>query len=680
MKSITRKLTLCAILGVAANAHALNVKVDSSKTWLGFMNVFNLPAPNGDGVYQFGGGWGTADLVAVFNSGSLTLSPNTIGDPNAYWYTPSGGPGSTGNKIMEANYYVELGAPTGETVNFSGNVTGFSLSPTHTTKAFIKDFAPNYSTFNVSEVVISQTGTFNISLNTNNDPARHLQYGFQTVGPCVWVTDVGPFGSVVIQDQPAPFVPDQIINGDFETPGGVGWATTQGTPAFPTTGGFPTGNAVIDGTGGFAVLYAFNNTEKTFASLGLAPGDAYTVQMDMRITNGGTNIGFLRLEGPAGYVLDEPQTKPAIIGDGSEWATYSIPLTVPSGINAPSQAKFGLRASGGSIVAFDNVKIVLPGPSAPFSASIEKGTVVGWTVNDTDNTYQPRKRNAEVDPWTNIGGPVPGTSVPYVFEETASNFYQVVETEPAILGNVILNPGFETLNEAMTFADKWSILSAVNGGTATIAASYPGGYLPHTGNKMLVLESLTTSGAPNVAVSCDFFAVTGNTSYDLSFWAAHVEKTGGANPQFILEFFGDDGFGQSVFLSNQITSFDSVGNTWTKVQKTFTTPAGALTMRIQVIQAVGADAGSKWVTLLDDFELLAPTLEGNVNENPATAGPGVEVSWQSVTGRTYQVRSSGDLVGWTNFGSPVVGNGSIFSVADPITPPGVKFYQVSETP
>ncbi len=676
MKSIFRKLTLCALLGVAGNAHALNVKVDSNQTWLGYMNVFNLPA-NG-GAFQFGGTWGTADLVAVFNSGSLTLSPNTIGDPDPYWYTPAGGPGSTGNKIMEANFYVELGAPTGETVNFSGNVTGFSLASSHITKAFIKDFAPDYSTFNVSEVTISQTGAFNISLPTNNDPARHLQYGFQTVGPNVWITDVAPFGNVVIQDEPAPFVPDQIPNGDFEaSPAGTGWATEPTgatTISFPVSEGNPSGHAVINtnGTGDFGAIKAFNGVEKTFASLGLAPGDICTVQMDMKILSG-TNIGGLRVVGENAY---EFLNRPPIIGDGSTWETYSIQFPVPA---TPTQAAFTLVMGPNSSVAFDNVKIVLPGPPPPVVASIKQGTVVGWTVNDPDNTYQPQKRDAVEDPWSNIGGPVPGTSVPFVFEEVASNFYQVEETVPGTPENTVLNPGFETLNNEMTFAANWNKLAAADGGTATIAANYPGGYTPHSGTKMLVLESVTGPGpivpAPNLTVSCDNFAVAANTSYDLSFWAAHLEKTGGANPQYILEFFGEFG----GFINNQINSFATVGNTWTKVPKTFTTPAGAVAMRILLIQAVGADPNSKWVTLLDDFELLVPGA-GSVNENAATAGPGVEVSWNTNSGKTYQVRSSGNLVDWSNFGSPVVGDGSVFSVADPITPPGVKFYRVGETP
>ena len=49
-------------------------------------------------------------------------------------------------------------------------------------------------------------------------------------------------------------------------------------------------------------------------------------------------------------------------------------------------------------------------------------------------------------------------------------------------------------------------------------------------------------------------------------------------------------------------------------------------------------------------------------------------------GRTYQFKTSGNLVDWPNFGSSVVGKGDICSVADPISAPGVKFYQVGETP
>ncbi|MFM9011495.1 MAG: hypothetical protein ACKON8_11685, partial [Planctomycetota bacterium] len=94
---------LCASMSLAALANgAVEVTIDSGTMTYGYMNVFNLPA-NG-GSYQFGGSWGIGDLNAAFsNPSTVTFTPNTIGDPNPYWYTPSGGPGATGNKIMEAN-------------------------------------------------------------------------------------------------------------------------------------------------------------------------------------------------------------------------------------------------------------------------------------------------------------------------------------------------------------------------------------------------------------------------------------------------------------------------------------------------------------------------------------------------------------------------------------------------
>src|SRR5690348_364543 len=86
----------CAVLCALGRVHAATVTVDPSAPWVGFMNVSETPQ-NGGG-YVFGSGWGTADLTATFAGPILTLGPNTIGDPNPFWYSPSGGPGSVGNK------------------------------------------------------------------------------------------------------------------------------------------------------------------------------------------------------------------------------------------------------------------------------------------------------------------------------------------------------------------------------------------------------------------------------------------------------------------------------------------------------------------------------------------------------------------------------------------------------
>jgi hypothetical protein len=209
---------ILALMLAAGVAYAdVDVTVDPGALNLGYMNVFNLPPPDGDGAFQFGGPWGFVDLTAVYSGNELTLGPNTIGDPNEYWYQcvggavppDCGGPGAPGNKIMEANSYAEVldGSLAGQTVTFSGEVTAYSLTDAHTVIAFVKDFAGDFSSFEQNTVPLTETGTFTVSLTTINDPTRVVQWGFQMVGVNVWVTDVDPFGSITIAPEAVPAEP-----------------------------------------------------------------------------------------------------------------------------------------------------------------------------------------------------------------------------------------------------------------------------------------------------------------------------------------------------------------------------------------------------------------------------------------------------------------------------------------
>jgi hypothetical protein len=214
MKSFIRNLTMTslavwALVGAGMSTNAATVGVDPGAAWVGYMNVFEIPQ-NGGG-YLWGSGWGTADLTATWAGPVLTLGPNSINDPNPYWYTPAGGPGSVGNKMMDANMYVEnTGSYSGQTLNFTGTVLSSTLLGQSdangngwTSVAFIKDFAPDYSSFNVATVPLVN-GTFSVSLATVADPARHVQWGFETIGPDVWSTDLGNYGSIQITDVPEP--------------------------------------------------------------------------------------------------------------------------------------------------------------------------------------------------------------------------------------------------------------------------------------------------------------------------------------------------------------------------------------------------------------------------------------------------------------------------------------------
>jgi hypothetical protein len=256
-------------------AASTNFNVNSSANWLGFMNVFAKPQDGGG--YSFGSGWGTADLKAVFGGSGLVLSPNTIGDPDPFWYTPSGGPGAVGNRTMEANFFQQFDGPlAGKNVTFSGTVlsnTLVSASNTNalgngwTAVAFIRDFAPDFSSFTSATVPLTP-GAFSVTLFTANDPNRHVQFGFQVVGPNVWATDVAPFGNIVIGNagiNPTSITPSRSGNNivlTFPSQSGKTYtvqyknALTNGTwNTLTTTNGTGANAIVVDPTSGVQRYY-----------------------------------------------------------------------------------------------------------------------------------------------------------------------------------------------------------------------------------------------------------------------------------------------------------------------------------------------------------------------------------------------------------------------------------------
>ena len=212
MKTLIASAVAAIVAGPVMAGTSVNVGIDdSTANWLGFMNVSEL-----DGTPQFGSAWGIADLVANFDDGAntLTMSPNTIGDPNEYWYqdptgmgNPNpGGPGAPGNKIMEANLYQEVadGSLAGQTLNFSGNILSNSFTDAHQARVFIRDFASDFQSSIDTFVDVDASGAFSISQVISNDASRVVQWGLQVEGVNVWVTDVDPFGNIVFQTIPAP--------------------------------------------------------------------------------------------------------------------------------------------------------------------------------------------------------------------------------------------------------------------------------------------------------------------------------------------------------------------------------------------------------------------------------------------------------------------------------------------
>lgn len=200
-----KAMSIAVLAGLmAASAASAQVTVSpggSSAPWLGFMNVSNLPSAGG--AYQFGSGWGVPDLNVSFNDAAsrFTFSPNTIGDPNSYWYTPSGGPGAAGNKIMNAVLFVADNSLAGQTVRFQGSILSNTLTSAHTATVFIRDFNADFSVLVETSIPVT-VGDFDISLATT--PGHNIQYGFSMTGVNVWATDVAPFGSFVVSTAAIP--------------------------------------------------------------------------------------------------------------------------------------------------------------------------------------------------------------------------------------------------------------------------------------------------------------------------------------------------------------------------------------------------------------------------------------------------------------------------------------------
>jgi hypothetical protein len=198
---------LASVFAPAISAD-ITVGVDPTKTWNGYMNVFDLNRSGSltsPGGFVFGSPWGFNDLAFQFSGSDLKLGVNSIGDPNPFWYTPSGGPGSLGNKWMDANGYVQVddGSLSGINLTFSGTVLSNTFTANHTARVFIRDFAADYSSVQESSAILTN-GAFSVSLATIADATRHVQYGFNVQGENVWITDIAPFGNVRIQAVPEP--------------------------------------------------------------------------------------------------------------------------------------------------------------------------------------------------------------------------------------------------------------------------------------------------------------------------------------------------------------------------------------------------------------------------------------------------------------------------------------------
>ena len=169
-------LSIC-FLAVSQISNGQTVTVNASATWNGYANVFDL-----SNNYQFGSAWGIADLKTVIdtNANTLTLYPNynTYNATDTYWAN-----GAIGNKIFEANTYVENAALAGNTVTFNGFCSSNTISSAYQNFAFIKALDPANGYATVVSVTAPLVTGQNFTITAPSIPAGLIvQYGFTIKG------------------------------------------------------------------------------------------------------------------------------------------------------------------------------------------------------------------------------------------------------------------------------------------------------------------------------------------------------------------------------------------------------------------------------------------------------------------------------------------------------------------
>lgn len=176
---------------------------------LGYMNVFDNPKNGSVGGYQFGNGWGIPDLISLVDTGlnTVELKPNRIGDTDIYWQTPGE---LEGNKLMEANHFVEDASLRGTNFSFTGTVETNTLNSTGLSFAFqpvvfIKVFSSTFTLLDSSVLPIPASGDFVVTMDaTTYNTDEVIQYGFQMLGPNIstdssFDADYNNLGSIVVK-------------------------------------------------------------------------------------------------------------------------------------------------------------------------------------------------------------------------------------------------------------------------------------------------------------------------------------------------------------------------------------------------------------------------------------------------------------------------------------------------
>ncbi|NNC89984.1 MAG: hypothetical protein HKN82_16120 [Akkermansiaceae bacterium] len=469
---------------------------------------------------------------------------------------------------------------------------------------------------------------------------------------------------------PTPIPQPPLPNGDFEN-GAASWFELGGPDtsfSYPATGGNPDGYGVMTNNGnGFGIWVANAGAPILLESIGLSGCDLVTFTLDMTILSG-TEIGGLKIEFLEGatFLGDTGDMRPALIGDGTTWETYSFEVLIPP---TADNIKVVPLWGPGSSVGYDNVSFIPPAPQE-LDIDIKTGKIVGWSPSNLENSYQPQE-SADNSTWSDLGPLIVGDTATSVFDASCSPFYRVQEIA-TVLNDVAVNGDFEIPDEFDPLCPaSWQcigtqlptrITSDKRSGDASLQLKVDNG-MTTDANQAEIQQNVTAAGG----------TITPGATYRFSFWAKQISSGISYVQQFRVQWLDDIGapLGGGVGFNN----FAGGNGVWLETfVDDLVAPANADTALIQIFAATGAVEGGLGEVLIDDLTLAVAT-DNVVNTLTTTVGDAVQVCWESMAGKSYQPQCSTDLQSFTNLGPALLSDGSDLSFIDAVTPPA-KFYRV----
>jgi hypothetical protein len=179
------------------NSDELNVSIDGSNAWKGFVTAYNVSDSN----YAFNFAYDVEKNKTTITSNKIILQPNfiiwTSEKSNVAWFDN----GTTPNKFIEASSYVENNALAGSDLTFSAEIDSYTIDAGYTVVAFIKALDPNndYATIvNRNRTLTSTMSSFSISATGDELQSGYvIQYGFSVTGPLGDPNNEASIGSVV---------------------------------------------------------------------------------------------------------------------------------------------------------------------------------------------------------------------------------------------------------------------------------------------------------------------------------------------------------------------------------------------------------------------------------------------------------------------------------------------------